>query len=162
MHIQNIGAGVYSELAYTTSATTTEPADQAAWVALTYTDIEKINTFPSVGNPANITNTPQFGQAISAQINGQADAPSQEFTLNWTGLDHVALQDLAGDNVQRAWRVRIANATLPDTLLAGTEHDDFYFLGSVASLVITPGLQGNTATLTVASSTEQSGPFTTA
>lgn len=161
-HIAGPGAGQFSEFAFTSTAVTTTPDGQTAYEALTYTDVGRVNTFPAVGTPANITNLPQFGQSTSVQIQGQADAPSLEFTLNWTGSDHTAIQALAGDQITRAFRTRIANAELPDTLLAGTEHDDFYWTGTIAAVVVTPGLQGNSATLTVTAISSFEGPFTTA
>lgn len=156
MALTDIGAGFYSSLGYTAMALTL-PTTQSEWEAGTYVDLSKINTFPAVGNPANITNVPQFGQAISAQINGQSDAPTLEFVLNYGDATHTQLQGFAGDNVQRGWRIRIQNTSTDGN---SDQADDFYVLGSVAAVIVTPGLQGNTATLTIATSTEYDGPFT--
>ena len=56
-HIQSIGAGLYSELAYTSAAVASEPVNQAAYVALSYTNIDKIQSFPPVGTLATVSYT---------------------------------------------------------------------------------------------------------
>lgn len=162
-HISTPGVGNFSELAMTSAAQTTEPEDQAGYVALTFADIGRVNTFPAIGTAANLTNLPQFGREQSIQVQGQVDAQTQEFTVNWTGVDQTAMQPMVRDGIDRAFRIRIANVKLPSVIDSATEHDDFYFVGQIVSYVVTPGITaGNTAVVTIASSTDTQGPYTTA
>lgn len=123
------------------------------------TAIGNVREFPSLGTPANIVNVPVYGQSISAQVSGQADAPSLEFTLNYVPADHYALDTLRVAGSQIAFRVRLASA---ENGLAGgeaDEYDDFYFKGTIASLEITPALNDATqATLALTINTDFFGP----
>ena len=162
MQISSIGAGIYTELARTTAVADLNDNTQALLEALTFTDVKNVRDFPSVGTPANIVNVAQYGQAISSQIQAQADAPTLEFTLNYIPNDHDALATLAGDGLLYTFRVRLANAALPDTLVATTEHSDFYFHAQIAAFLVNPSLSdANTATMTMAIGSEFYGPFTT-
>ena len=169
-HIKSIGVGMFSNLAYSTTVHSTDTDTLAEYAALTYdANIGNVRECPPVGAPANIVNVPQYGQAISASVQGQADAPTLEFTLNWvpeggaTGVtDHVNLQALVNDGKDYEFRIRITNAELPATVTATTEHDDFYFTAKVAAFVVTPALDdANTATMTLALNSEFYGPYTT-
>lgn len=45
--------------------------------------ITHIKEFPAMGTPANIVKVPVYGKKNSVQIQGQADAPTMELTLNY-------------------------------------------------------------------------------
>jgi hypothetical protein len=45
--------------------------------------ITNIKEFPAVGTPANIVKVPEYGAKTSKQVQGQADSPSMELTLNF-------------------------------------------------------------------------------
>ena len=60
-------------------------------------EVTNLREFPSVGTPANIVNVPQYGQSISSQISGQADAPTLEFTLNYIPTAHANIDTLRRD-----------------------------------------------------------------
>jgi len=125
----------------------------------TVTAIGNVREFPSLGTPANIVNVPVYGQSISAQVSGQSDAPSLEFTLNYVPADHYALDSLRVAGSQLAFRVRLASAE--NGLQGGEadEYDDFYFKGTIASLEITPALNDATqATLALTINTDFFGP----
>lgn len=101
-HISSIGAGVFSDFVIACPAAdfTLTSLDalktSAQWQALfaaeltsgvtgatgTYTRVKSVREFPSIGAPANIVNIAQFGSKSSKQINGQADAPTIELTVN--------------------------------------------------------------------------------
>lgn len=181
--ISNIGAGIYSEIAisnnavsYLSSAVATARTTNTVvgWNTLVATQddsggtdavlstVPNVRSFPSVGTPANIVNVPQFGQAQSSQIQGQSDAPTLEFAVNYTAVDHATLNAMSGDNILRVFRLRLANAELPATVTATTVHSDFYWVGTVASFLITPNLvDSNQATFTATINGDFEGPLTT-
>jgi hypothetical protein len=45
--------------------------------------ITNIKEFPAIGTPANVVKVPQYGAKTSKQIQGQADSPTMELTLNF-------------------------------------------------------------------------------
>jgi len=45
--------------------------------------ITNIKEFPAVGTPANVVKVPEYGAKTSKQIQGQADSPTMELTLNF-------------------------------------------------------------------------------
>ena len=122
--------------------------------------VGNIREFPSLGTPANIVNVPVYGQSISSQVGGQADAPTLSFTLNYVPSVHAELDALRRDGTTRAWRVRLASA---ENGIRGNSFDifdDFYFRGSVVSFEITPSLSdSNQATITVNITGDFAGPF---
>jgi hypothetical protein len=110
-HIDNIGASIYTRIDYVpgniSTADRATPANlagkfeataaadgSAATTEAAVVAIEGIREFPSLGTPSNIVNVPQYGQSISSQIQGQADAPSLEFTFNYIPTNHAALDTL--------------------------------------------------------------------
>lgn len=106
-HITSIGAGVFSDFVVASPLTDLTNIQLDAlktstqWQALfaaelvtgvtgavgTYSRIKNVREFPSIGAPANIVNVAQFGSKASKQINGQADAPSIELTVNLIAAD---------------------------------------------------------------------------
>ena len=174
-HISSIGAGIYTELAISDntsslSSTAISTAFTAGTIAAMTTllgsddfvDLPRVREFPAVGSPANIINVPTYGQSQSDQIQGQSDAPTLEFTVNYVPGEHNAFDAMAGDNVTRLFRMRLSNAELPSTIVAGTEHNDFYWVGTVASFQPTPNLtDSNQATLTATVVGEFSSALTT-
>ena len=122
--------------------------------------VGNIREFPSLGTPANIVNVPVYGQSISSQVGGQADAPTLSFTLNYVPSVHAALDELRRDGTTQAWRVRLAAAEQGARGNSFDIYDDFYFRGSVVSFEITPSLSdSNQATITVNITGDFAGPF---
>jgi hypothetical protein len=159
--ISSIGAGIYTSLAYVADSATADTASE--FLALTMTNISDVRDFPAFLAPANIVNVPAYGQKQSSQIAGQSDAPTLEFTLNYVPSVHNTLQGLVGNGNLYIFRIRLANAPLPATLVAGTEHSDFYVRGKFAAFQITPSLSdSNQATLTLSTDGDYFGPYTTA
>src|SRR6056300_1835266 len=109
-HISTLGAGIYT---YLDMFTGTIPADTdtAAECAALFVGtvpgtadadqvrMPSVREFPSVGTPANIVNVPVYGQATSSQVQGQADAPSLEVTVNYVPDDMTAFHDLIGQEL---------------------------------------------------------------
>ena len=159
--ISSIGAGIYTSLAYVVDDAGADTSSE--FLALTMTAISNVRDFPAFLAPANIVNVPAYGQKQSSQIAGQADAPTLEFTINYVPSVHNAIQALAGNGLTYIFRIRLANAPLPATLVAGTEHTDFYVRGKFASFQITPSLSdANQATLALSTAGDYFGPYTTA
>ena len=176
MHINSIGAGMFSDMsiAFGASGPVTPPAlfDRTAYDALfaqensgtgtavagDFVRIRNVREFPEIGTPPNIVNVPVFGQTVSQQIQGQADAPSMEITLNYVATqwaDGSLLGDLVGSGRQAVFRFALLNAE-PDTYastaagLGSIENTYWYFNGKIDSLMVTPSLDdSNQATIAV-------------
>lgn len=56
----------------------TTVSDAKSYVRLTH-----VKEFPAMGTPANIVNVPIYGRKNSLQIQGQADSPTMEITVNY-------------------------------------------------------------------------------
>lgn len=194
-HISSIGAGIYSDLAVAMPLTqpTFSTLDSAAeFQALFATEIDSaggtkaINTFvrikdvrefPAMGTPANVVNVPVYGSKTSRQIQGQADAPSLEITLNFIASDWAdeptnLLGSAVGDGNQYVFRFSLLNteptgATL-NTRYASTvgglgsvQNSQYYWIGKIEALLVTPQLtDANTATLTLTMQSDFYGAFT--
>jgi len=198
-HIASLGAGVFSTLAVHTPATDLTPAALAAldtageFQALFSTEIASIGgtkaagafvrianvrEFPAMGTPANIVNVPVYGSKTSSQIQGQADAPSMELTLNFVPADWAQeagniLGNMVGDGKQYVFRFALLNseptgtgATKYASTAAGlgtVENSQYYWYGKVEALSVTPSLtDANTATVTITVQSEFFGAYTNA
>lgn len=160
--ISNIGAGIFTTLKYkadSTYALPTSDAEHQTFITATTgdfdgaTEVAGIREFPSFGKPANIVNVPQYGQSVSSQIQGQADAPTLEFTLNYVPGTHNALQALVQDGNTYVFQLDVKNASTGDNAA-------FYVKGQIASFEVSPNLtDSNQATLTLSTSTDYVGPF---
>lgn len=197
VHIASIGAGVFSHLAVATPATeftsaALEAFDTASeFAALFATEIANnggtraagafvgignIREFPALGTPANIVNVPRFGSKTSSQIQGQADAPSLELTLNFVAADWAAsggslLGAMVGDGIQRVFRFALLNseptgtgATKYATTAGGVgtvQNSLYYWYGKIEAFAVNPQLtDANTATLTMSLQSPFFGAFT--
>jgi len=189
-HINSIGAGLYSDLSVCRETYSgTLPVDEAAWKALfatelangsavtatagEYTRIENVREFPSMGTPPNIVNVPVYGSATSHQIQGQADAPTMEVTLNFVGTDWQNttnyLGAFVGDGTQRAFRFSLLNsqpANYDSTMTTGmgtgsVQNSQYFWIGKIEALQVNPQLtDSNTATLTISVQSEFFGAYT--
>jgi hypothetical protein len=189
-HLTTIGAGMFSDLSVCTDmtastganvvaiATPTEANLKACFAAGKYTRIRNVREFPSVGTPANIVNVPAYGQKTSSQVQGQADSPTLEMTLNYVANDWSSTSTLGlmvGDQVQRVFRFTVLNElpggfdssnTNTANSIAGmtanpVENTSYYFIGKVEALLINPQLtDANTATLTLSVQSDFFGAYT--
>ncbi len=175
-HINSIGAGIYSALAVSSTPLASSAAgDTAAELKALFVDdtafeeIKNVREFPQIGTPANIVNVPVYGQKTSSQIQGQADAPSLELTINYVPEDWATgttLGDMVGDGNQYAFQFSLLNAK-PASLeaaiagLGTVKNSNFYFVGKVEALLISPQLtDANQATLTLSIQGDFFGPET--
>jgi hypothetical protein len=191
-HLTSIGAGMFSDMSVASPATDLTAAQitamntEALFVAAfateitavggteaagTFIRIQNVREFPSLGIPANIVNVPRFGARTSSQVQGQADAPSIELTLNYVAADWAKgatqlLGSMVGDGVVRAFRFAMLNSPptsfeSKSTGLGTVPNSEFYFTGKVEALVYNPQLtDANQATLTISMLSELYGAFT--
>jgi len=179
-HITSIGAGIYSALAVnTTPITDLSTVDTLSELvgkftsAVNFEEIRNVREFPQIGTPANIVNVPVYGQKTSSQIQGQADAPTLEMTINYVPSEWAAgtdLGDLVGDGNVYAFQFSLLNAkpaglntTAGLTGLGSVANSNFYFVGKVEALLVSPQLtDANQATLTLSVLGDFFGPATVA
>jgi hypothetical protein len=171
-HITTLGAGIYTYLDMFSGTIPADTDTSTEFAALFQTansaDIDRmpsVREFPSVGTPANIVNVPVYGQATSSQVQGQADAPSLEVTVNYVPSDMVAVHALIGTEMAFRVMMTTASITLADSLNATIAGDntEFYFLGKVEAVLVNPQLtDANTATVTLSAQSDFVGPATVA
>jgi len=188
-HISSIGAGLFSDLSICRETISSVPGDQTTWQALfaaelangaavtvaagEYTRIKNVREFPSMGTPPNIVNVAAYGSKTSQQIQGQADAPSMELTLNYVGTDwqNTAnyLGSLVGDGKQYGFRFTLLNAqpsnynsTNSTGMGTGTvENSQYYWIGKLEAIQVNPQLtDANTITITISVQSAFYGAYT--
>lgn len=197
-HITSIGASLYSDLSMATHSSfvagdtlskdtyaelqayfATEVANVGGTPGATaFVRIANIREFPSIGTPPNIVNVPVYGQKTSLQIQGQADAPSIELTVNYVGEEWKKeagcnLGMAVGDGVMRLFRFTLLNteptgagvtkyASLKTGLgTAGTLNSQYFFFGKIDSLLVNPQLtDATTATIAITMNSAVFGAFT--
>jgi len=177
-HIGSITAGIYTSIAYnSTPVASLGSVDTAAEVISLFSsapvEIKNIREFPQIGTPANIVNVPVYGQKTSVQVQGQADSPTLEFTINYVPADMTALQALVGNGQIYAFQIALCSqkpANLQQTASTGigstvnsiaTQNTVFNFAGKFEALLISPQLtDANQCTLTLSMQTELFGPAT--
>lgn len=175
-HISSLGAGIFTYLDLfkgTIPAGTDTAAECAAlFVGTTpgtadadHVRMPSVREFPSVGTPANIVNVPVYGQKTSSQVQGQADAPSLEVTVNYVAEDMTAIHALVGQNVIFRFMMA-ASAVSPDEGAAtnlAVENTEFYFQGKIEAILVNPALTDTTtATVTLSTQSDFFGPATLA
>lgn len=196
-HISSIGAGMYSDLSVATPATAFTPAALAALdtsaeftalfateidsvggtkAANTFVRIKNVREFPAMGTPPNVVNVPVYGSATSQQIQGQADAPSMEITLNYVASDWAKessniLGSMVGDGNQYVFRFALLNseptgsgATKFASVAGGLgtiQNSQYFWIGKLEALQVTPQLSdANTATITLTIQSDFYGAYT--
>jgi len=200
MHIKSIGAGIFSNLAIAFNATGLTPmptitnvtaTDAAAFAALfgqpatinattgaiqapaaaDFVRLKNVREFPAMGTPPNIVNVPVFGQSQSQQVQGQADAPPMEITLNYVADDWKAgsaLGALVGSGNSCVFRFALVNndpgSSATKTAGAGlgaVQNTIWYFQGKIESLMVTPSLtDANQATIAITMQSKLYGAYT--
>jgi len=197
-HISSIGAGLFSDLSVAMPATDLSSAALAALgvaadfqalfateiqsvggtkAANTFVRIKNVREFPAMGTPPNIVNVPVYGSKTSQQIQGQADAPSMEITLNYVAADWAndttpsLLGAAVADGVQRVFRFTLlaasptgTGATAYASTSAGlgtVQNSQYYWYGKIEALQVHPALtDAVTATVTITVQSKFYGAFT--
>jgi len=171
-HISTLGAGIFTYLDFYHGATAAASEDAAGHAALfvagnssDITRMPSVREFPSVGTPANIVNVPVYGQNSSSQVQGQADAPSLEVTINYVPSDMVAIHALVGTSGTFRFMMT-ASACTPAIGLGATlaiDNTEFYFVGKIEAILVNPALtDATTATVTLSTQSDFFGPATVA
>lgn len=186
-HISSIGAGMFSDLSVAKPQTSINfatfnasesnlkdafgeaiPADGVLGAG-TFVRIENVREFPAMGTPPNVVNVPVYGAATSQQIQGQADAPSMEITLNMIGSDwakETELGKMVGDGNQYLFRFALLNSrpvgyASTTTGLGTVQNSQYFWIGKLEAMQVTPQLtDANTATITITIQSEFYGAFT--
>jgi len=173
-HISSLQAGIFSYLdLYTGSSLTKDEATESEFKALfatanasDVTRMPSVREFPSIGTPANIVNVPVYGQNISSQVQGQADAPSLEVTVNYVPEDmDVEIHGLIGTPAAVRFLMCTAATSVADSLVVtnANENTEFYFQGRIEAILVNPQLtDATTATVTLSTQSDFYGPFTRA
>jgi len=192
--ITSIGAGLFSDLAIHVPSTllsasalagldtsaefldlfATDITDTGTKAAGSFVRVKNVREFPALGTPPNIVNVPVYGSKTSQQIQGQADSPSVEITLNYIPADWAPttnLGALVGDGNQYVFRFALLNAQ-PGTYiskaaagapgLGSVQNSQWFWYGKVEALLVTPQLtDANQATLTISVQSPFFGAYTT-
>jgi hypothetical protein len=173
-HISSISSAMFTNLCMTTAtqAATALPTVDGTTTNIfnntaNFVEIRNIKEFPAIGTPANIVKVPEYGSETSFQIQGQADAPQMEITLNyvpseWQG--NVLLGTTAKVGGKGLYMFRFALlAKAPGDLLegfGGVQNSCYYFLGKLEALEVTPSLtDAMTAKLTISVQSSINGAF---
>lgn len=172
-HITTLGAGIFSYLdIYSgTVAATVDTASEFAdlFVTANSSDVKRmpsVREFPSIGTPANIVNVPVYGQNTSSQVQGQADAPSLEVTVNYISDDMTDFHSLIGTEVAFRFMMCTQSTDLAASLdtassALGYGNTEFYFRGKIEAILVNPALtDATTATVTLSAQSDFFGPAT--
>lgn len=200
-HISSLGAALFTDLAVSigtvnasgvASATAVaSPYAEATWKAAfateyasgagaagTFIRIANVREFPSIGTPPNIVNVPSYQQKQTATIQGQADAPSLEVTINFqpslwakaaAQTPAAVLGNMIGDGITRAWRFSLlqslpTNYLSTDTTGMGQNsvgNSQYFWNGKLEAMLVKPDLKDAlTATLTLSIQSDFYGAFT--
>ena len=193
-HLSSIGAGVFSDLSIcvdsaqidTALASPTEANLKLCFATKLdngtaptvspgeFIRITNVREFPAMGTPPNVVNVPGYGSKTSQQIQGQADAPSMELTLNYIGTDWQKTANylgmMVGDGIKRAFRFTLMNSepnghssTNGATGLGSVENSQYFWFGKIEALQVSPQLtDANTCTITITIQSPLYGAYTTA
>jgi hypothetical protein len=170
-HISTLGSGIYTYLDIFTGSLVGDEASAADYAALfeggqaTTTRMPSVREFPSIGTPANIVNVPVYGQETSSQVQGQADSPTLEVTVNYVPADMEAIHNLKGQEVAFRFMMAEEEVTVAEAAAAtlSKANTEFYFKGKVEAILVNPALtDANTATVTLSAQSDFYGPATIA
>ena len=175
-HISSLGAGIFTYLDIfkgTIPASTDTVAECAALFVGTvdgtadadHLRMPSVREFPSIGTPANIVNVPVYGQKTSSQVQGQADAPTLEVTVNYVADDMTEIHNLVGTDC--VFRFMMASQAVTEdegaSATLAVNNTEFYFLGKIEAILVNPALtDATTATVTLSAQSDFFGPATLA
>lgn len=196
-HISSIGAAMFSELAIATPSTELSNSSLAALdtaaefqalyaseianvggtrAAGAFVRVSNVREFPAMGTPPNVVNVPTYGKKTSSQVQGQADSPSMEITLNYVPTEWAKESGnicgmMVGDGIQRVFRFTLMNAEPTGTGatkwasttggVGSVQNSQYYWVGKLEALQVTPGLtDATTATITITMQSEFFGAYT--
>lgn len=199
-HIDTLGAARFTDLsvsltslgaktsdventfaAFTSASTVTSYFDAAATGdANEFMRITHIKEFPAIGLPANVVKVPEYGSKTSKQIQGQADSPTMEITLNYipdlwadsylggtaSVTNPTATAPKIGDGILRLFRFTLMDAEPSNHKavangIGSVKNSSYYFLGKFEALEVTPSLtDALSAKLTITVQSDIRGAYT--
>jgi len=189
-HISLIGAAMYSDMAVSagTNVLTEATGDTLAVTATAQgffativansgakavgagVRFSNVRDFPQFGTPPNIVRVPVYGSATTRQVQGQADSPSIEITVNYIPADwesSTLLGSMVGKDELHVFRFTLLNSqpsggyTSTTAGLGTTPNSQYYFLGKISSLIFQPSLSDvTTATVGISLSSQIYGAYT--
>ena len=135
------------------------------------------NLYKQIADPYGKNPFGEFGTDIQGlEIQGQADAPSMEITLNFVASDWAdestnILGSMVGDGIQHVFRFTLMNAAPTGsgaTKFASTsggvgtvQNSQYYWIGKLEALLVNPQLtDANTATITITVQSDFYGAYT--
>ena len=175
-HLSSLNAGIFTFLDIFTGVIPGDTDTSAEIAALfvgstpgtpdaTHVRMPSVREFPAVGTPANIVNVPVYGQNTSSQVQGQADSPSLEVTVNYVAADMEPLHALVGTSCAFRFMMAASSVTAAEGSAATItpENTEFYFLGKIEAILVNPALtDATTATVTLSAQSDFFGPATVA
>jgi hypothetical protein len=173
-HISSISSAMFTNLCMSTLSGASLPAlpiaDSTAvpgFASGAFVEVRNIKEFPAIGTPANIVKVPEYGSDTSFQIQGQADAPQMEITLNyvpseWAGNTLLGTTAKIGSKTLYLFRFALLSKA-PTTMVdgfGGVQNSCYYFYGKLEALEVTPSLtDAMTAKLTISVQSSINGAF---
>lgn len=172
-HISALDSGIYSFMDIFTGDASGLPTNPAAadFAALYVTGsanttrVPSVREFPAIGETANITNVPVYGQRISSQVAGQADPSSIEVTVNYVAEDMQAIEALKRTDAVFRFMLAREDVTVAQAAAAtlAAENTSWYFRGRIETIQVSTSLTDTpTAVITISSQGNVEGPATIA
>lgn len=172
-HISTLDSGIFSYMDMYTGTLATFPTKPVAsdcaalftggTVGTDLHRIPSVREFPAVGNAANITNVPVYGQKQSSQVSGQSDAPSMDITVNYVAAEMVDIEALVKTPALFRFMMAANEVTEAEGASANitVENTEFYFRGKIEAIQVTPSLtDANTAVINLSVQGDFIGPAT--
>ena len=204
-HISSLGAAMFTDLSVSALPKTTAqltaivdgavshfgteaaPNDVATAAAGQFIRISHIKEFPAIGTPANVVKVPEYGAKTSKQIQGQADSPTMEVTLNYIpglwadstlSIEGTAAGTFAKSNIkindgnvylfrfsllalEPEGYLAVANGAGDENSIGSVGNSSYYFLGKFEALEVTPSLtDALSAKLTITVQSDIRGAYT--
>jgi hypothetical protein len=173
-HISSIGSAMFTQLSVA-PLTVALPVTQTTVTGVvhpanTFTEIRNVKEFPAIGKPANIVKVPEYGSDTSLQIQGQADSPTMEITLNYVPAEWPGgVMTLNGGGTAKVGSgdkflfrfALLSKAPTGDSTGALTvDNSCYFFQGKLEAIEVTPSLtDAMTAKLTISVQSEITGAF---
>jgi hypothetical protein len=122
-----------------------------------YIRIKHVKEFPAIGTPANIVKVPNYGRKSSLQIQGQADSPTMELTLNYVPSlwesNTLSTEDASGLPVTSFAKIGDGRVYLFRFTLLDTKPDGYNAIKGTITNEDSIADDGNLTTLTAAENT---------
>jgi Phage tail tube protein, TTP len=120
------------------AAVTTEPANAAAYAALTWTQIGNVRSYSAFGDTQNIINAPVVGDSRIRKIAGSRDAGNVSLTVYTDESDTGQLALIAAALTSSQYPIRVDYPNASKLTVGGTIAKR-YFVAIVAGGKETPG-----------------------